>query len=173
MGIQYYRVYPSSNEQSTTFQTVLMGESTTKPARFACLPPALLPLSPAVRPCRYRLRCLLFEALPLPSTACPACRSMACRLPLSCRLPCRYGSRLPAVRLCRAGFCRALCAVSACLASALKRPKKSPRAWQGVNLPPPRAFAFTDKREPLTQEKSPRMFQAVTQNPLGLITFAA
>jgi hypothetical protein len=80
--------------------------------------------------------------------------------------------RLPAVRLCRAGFCRALCAVSACLASALKRPKKSPRAWQGVNLPPPRAFAFTDKREPLTQEKSPRMFQAVTRNPLGLITFA-
>lgn len=41
-----------------------MGESTTKPARFACLTPAALPLSPAVLPCRCRLRCLPLEALP-------------------------------------------------------------------------------------------------------------
>lgn len=162
MGIQYYRVYPSSHGQSTTFQAVSMGESTKKPARFACLPPAALPLAlpAALNPAA----CPLTPALP--AVLWPA----ACRYPVACPAVMLY--RLPAVRLCRAEFCRALCAVSACLASALKRPKKSPRAWQGVNLPPPRAFAFTGKREPLTQEKSPRMFQAVTRNPLGLITFA-
>lgn len=32
--------------------------------------------------------------------------------------------------------------------------------------------AFTGKREPIAQEKSPRMFQAGTRNPLGLVTFA-
>jgi len=31
-----------------------MGESTTKSTRFACLPPAALPLSPAVLPCRLK-----------------------------------------------------------------------------------------------------------------------
>jgi len=88
-----------------------MGKSITKPARFACLPPAALPFClprcPAAIACRYRL-----------PPACPACRLKPCRLPLSCRLPCRYAFQ-PACRF-----------AAACLLAhngPLERPKKSPR----------------------------------------------
>lgn len=37
MGIQYYRVNPSSNGQSIGLQPDLMGKSTTKPARFGMI----------------------------------------------------------------------------------------------------------------------------------------
>jgi hypothetical protein len=58
MDIQYYRVYPSSHGRGVGLPPVLPAESSTKPARFACLAPAALPLSPAaclLPACRYRL----------------------------------------------------------------------------------------------------------------------
>lgn len=100
MGIQYYRVNPSSHALGVGFLPDSMGESITKPARFACLPPAALPLSPAVLPCRCRLRCLPLETLPpaplvlaLPAVLWPA----ACRYPAAC--PAVMLSRLPAALL--------------------------------------------------------------------------
>ena len=91
-----------------------------------------------------------------------------CRLPAvsSCRLPPALDSLPPSVRT------RTL--YGAFLPTmAHETPTKKP---QGVTMAnhcdPLGRITFTGKREPLTQEKSPRMFQAVTRNPLGLITFA-
>jgi hypothetical protein len=74
MGIQYYRVFPSSHGQGVGLPPVLPAESSTKPARFACFAPAALPLSPAALPaCRESLPPAVLPLLAaLPPAALPS-----------------------------------------------------------------------------------------------------
>lgn len=136
-----------------------MGESTTKSTRFACFTPAALPFClprcpaaiacPACRlkPCRlpfYRLPC---RAAAIAGAACRYLLSPACPALLLGFAACRYALRLP--------LCGALCAVSVALASPCSAHKKALGHSMSKTMQPPRAFAFMDKREPLTQRKKP------------------
>jgi hypothetical protein len=122
-----------------------------------------LPLSPAVLPLTLP-RCLpacRFHMLPLRLTLAPACRN-----------PCAYAGCFAACPACRANCSRCTMRGVPLPCNRFAAPTKKP---QGVTMAnhcnPLGRITFTDKREPIRQEKSPRMFQAVTRNPLGLVTF--
>ena len=122
----------------------VLGATACRAAVFACR--AALPLS--CRACRLK-PCRLPAVLPSCAAAFMACRYAlppACRfhgLPPAVSLPLCW-VRLPRCRESIAGtFSRCRHALRpAAYNGPAKRPQKSPRAWHGVNLPPPRAYRF-------------------------------
>jgi hypothetical protein len=123
----------------TGFTLVRMG--TVSVCRLFCLQKVVQ--NPPVLPAPRMASAFLPAALPLKTLPPAVLPRRACRLPYRCRFAC-YGCRfygLPCLPRCLR-FTRCRYSLPRCPQWPMKRPQKSPRAWHGVNLPPPRACRF-------------------------------